>query len=168
LETEAGWLSIHQATGVLSGTPSNDDVGAYMVTIIVTDGKGGQNAKSFMLTVENTNDAPEMTTEFGDSTLEDEPYVILLEASDVDPTRDTFKWSLDTEADWLSLVDNRLTGVPDNDDVGEYHVTIMVDDGNGGTDSVEFTLTVLNTNDPPVVSGTPTHAREDEAYSFTM
>ncbi|MCK4970500.1 MAG: hypothetical protein KAS77_08235, partial [Thermoplasmata archaeon] len=165
---EAGWLAIDQATGVLSGTPTNEDVGAYMVTLRVLDGRGGRDVRTFMLVVENTNDAPEITTTPVDRTEEDEVYTLFLEASDVDPTRDTFTWSLDTDADWLSLVGNRLTGVPENDDVGEYRVAISVEDGQGGNDSFEYTLTVRNTNDPPVVSGTPTHAREDEAYSFTM
>ncbi len=168
METEAGWLRINQDTGVVSGTPTNDDVGSYLVTVSVLDGKGGSDARTFMLTVENTNDDPEITTTPPDRTKEDLMYSHFLEATDVDPTRDTLTWSLDTDAEWLSLDGNVLSGVPTNDDVGEHRVNVTVEDGMGGSASIEFTLTVLNTNDPPVIVGMPSHAREDEAYSFTM
>jgi hypothetical protein len=168
LESAAPWLHIDEATGVLSGTPTNDDVGSYQVTLRVLDGRGGVDKTTFMLTVENTNDAPVISTTPVDEVDEDGMYTLFLEATDEDPTRDTFTWSLVTDAEWLELDGNRLHGVPTNDDVGEHVVNITVDDGNGGQDSVEFTLTVINTNDPPAILGTPSNAWEDQAYSFIM
>jgi hypothetical protein len=168
LVTGPGWLEIDPATGVLSGTPTNDDLGSYLVTVRALDGRGGRDLRTFMLTVENANDDPVIITTPRTSAREDEAYALFLEATDVDPTRDTFTWTMDTDAEWLSLDDNRLTGVPTNEDVGEFLVNVTAVDGNGGTTSFEFTLTVTNTNDNPVITSTPLHAFEDEAYSFTM
>ena len=52
------WLTIDPASGQLSGTPGNDDVGTATVTVTATDGSGVPVAASFALTVDNTNDAP--------------------------------------------------------------------------------------------------------------
>jgi len=58
LSTNATWLSIDTSTGVLNGTPSNDDVGTYHVNVSVSDGNGGWDHTSFLLRVGNINDPP--------------------------------------------------------------------------------------------------------------
>ena len=45
------WLSINPATGELSGTPTNDDTGAYEIEISATDGHGGTGSTTFTLSV---------------------------------------------------------------------------------------------------------------------
>jgi len=168
LETEAAWLDIDPATGVLSGTPTNDDVGSAMVTVSVSDGLGGEDATTFLLRVLNVNDPPAMTTEFQGSTMEDETYIVLLSANDEDPTMDDMVWSLETDADWLAILGAQLWGVPANGDVGNYSVTVTVKDGRGGTDSVAYALVVLNVNDPPVIVSSPPNTIVGDSYSFTM
>ena len=44
-----------------------------------------------------------------------------------------------------------ITGTPTNDDVGSHSVTVKVTDTGGASDTKTFTLTVLNTNDAPVI-----------------
>ncbi len=51
LETNASWLSINPATGVLSGTPQLTDVGTYWVKVTVGDGEGGFASTNFTLRV---------------------------------------------------------------------------------------------------------------------
>lgn len=52
------WLSISD-DGVLSGAPSNDNVGTHTVVVKATDIFGNSiNSGSFTVTVDNTNDAP--------------------------------------------------------------------------------------------------------------
>lgn len=54
-----GWLSINPTTGVLSGTPGAGDVGTpWNVRVTATDGSGSSAQTSFVLTVNNVNDAP--------------------------------------------------------------------------------------------------------------
>ncbi len=166
--TGATWLSIDGAWGVLSGTPSNDDVGTFAVTVRVVDGNGGVAEGTFLLTVADVNDPPVITTEAITEATEDHAYLLPLEATDVDPMGDVLAWSLDTEASWLSLEGEALTGVPDNDDVGDHPVKVTVEDGRGGSDTLEFTLTVSNTNDPPAIVNAPPDAVEEEPYSFVM
>ncbi|HSQ41786.1 MAG TPA: tandem-95 repeat protein, partial [Fibrobacteraceae bacterium] len=50
-------LKIDSATGELTWTPENDDVGSYTVTVVVTDASGASDTASYVLTVINVNDA---------------------------------------------------------------------------------------------------------------
>ena len=164
VETEAGWLSMETATGVLSGTPGNGDIGSTDVTVTAHDGPKSVS-RTFMLEVLNVNDPPEILTEDVLDAIEDEPYSVLYEAVDIDPTNDELQWALETDAGWLGLDGSRLWGTPSNDDVGEYWANITVSDGNGGTASHNFTLTVENVNDGPRITVEPaTTASEDVEY----
>jgi Ca2+-binding RTX toxin-like protein len=52
------WLKFDSATGTLSGTPANADVGALSVQITATDLAGASASSAFALNVANVNDAP--------------------------------------------------------------------------------------------------------------
>jgi hypothetical protein len=149
------WLELNTATWILEGTPENDDVGYSEVNISVGDGKGGTDWKVFTLVVENTNDYPVITTDPPHDTNEDTEYNIKLTATDEDPVATLFEWSLDTDADWLSLDGNHLHGTPTNSDVGSFQVNVTVSDGMGGSDFLKYTLVVNNTNDAPEWKITP-------------
>ena len=60
--TVPSWLSFDETTGVLSGTPTNDDVGDHTVLLTVSDAAGESDTDSFTITVANTNDAPTITS----------------------------------------------------------------------------------------------------------
>ena len=164
LETEAAWLSMNAATGVLSGTPDNADVGAWAVKVTAIDGTA-RLSRMFLLEVLNVNDPPVIMTEDVASVIQDATYSVIYEAMDSDPTHDILVWSMETDAGWLRLDENRLHGIPSNGDVGEYWVNMMVSDGLGGTDSHNFSLIVENLNDAPVITVEPlTRALEDAEY----
>ena len=55
------WLSL-SSTGLMSGTPTNDEVGERDVTVRVIDSVGLSDQGTFSLTIENVNDAPELDT----------------------------------------------------------------------------------------------------------
>ncbi len=169
LETEAGWLGINETTGVLGGTPSNDDVGSWNVTVTVGDGNGGYDHSSFILLVNNVNDAPGITTVDVLEATEDEEYSVTYEAIDVDPTEDTLTWNFDSDASWLSWDGTTLSGTPSNDDVGTYGVEISVSDGIGGEDVTAFSITVANVNDGPVIlTEVVKDATEDVEYRLEL
>jgi hypothetical protein len=147
------WLNINSGTGILSGTPENADVGNYWVNVSVSDGKGGVTWHYFPIAVINVNDPPEITTENVTSTNEDELYIVQYDAIDIDPTGDTLTWMLNTDANWLALdSSNNLTGTPLNADVGSYWVNVTVSDDNDGSAWQNFTLEVINVNDPPLIT----------------
>ncbi len=55
------WLSLNSASGVISGTPANSDVGTHSITVTASDGRGASVSDAFVITVNNENDAPVVT-----------------------------------------------------------------------------------------------------------
>jgi hypothetical protein len=152
LTTNALWLSLNSTTGALSGIPRNEHVGSFWVNVTVDDGLGGIGWQNFSLSVNNTNDAPVITTTDVLSATEDQLYSVTYLADDDDG--DTLNWSLDTTAYWLSINPNsgELSGIPTYLESGSWEVTITCDDENGGFDSHTFTITVSDVNDVPVIT----------------
>jgi len=163
LITNASWLSINSTSGELSGMPNNTHVGWYWVDVSVSDGNGGIDSRNYTLTVSDVNDPPMITTPNLEYVDEDMPYSVDYEFIDID--NDTATWGLETNASWLNIESDTgvLYGNPKNDDVGWFWVNITVDDGRGGLDYTNFTITVNNT--PPTFTNTPVEfANEDEAH----
>ena len=77
------WMSV-SSSGLITGTPDNEDVGEHTVTVKVTDSAGESDTKTFTLTVNNVNDAPEFTFTAPSSTDEDAAFEYQLTASDID------------------------------------------------------------------------------------
>lgn len=152
IETDAKWLSL-TGKGVLNGTPGNSDVGVSYVSMEIMDDLNRTLSKNYTLTVINVNDPPVILTYDITDIDEDELYYVRYEALDIDPTMDVLSWSLETDAQWLTIdtVTGVLSGIPLNEDVGEYHVKIMVHDPYGAFDSNEFIITVHNVNDDPII-----------------
>ncbi len=147
------WLSMDPETGVLSGTPSDEHVGSFLIIVSVNDGNDGWDRSTFTLVVANVNDDPIITSMDVLEATEDEVYIVDYEATDPDPTGDALLWTLRTNASFLELhsVSGVLSGTPSNDDVGAHWVTVRVADGKGGSDERNFLLTVLNVNDAPTI-----------------
>ena len=149
---DASFLQINSTTGELAGTPGNSDVGNWRTTVQVTDGIGGIDSITFDLTVNNTNDCPTIITIPAKSTKEDDLYLVTFNALDIDLCRDLLSWQLRTNASFLSIYDpysGNLSGTPLNSDVGTWWANVTVNDGKGGSDSINYSLTVINTNDAP-------------------
>ena len=64
------WLDFDSATGILSGTPANEDTGMINVTVVATDLAANDLYDSFYLTVNNVNDAPTLTGDLTASIIE--------------------------------------------------------------------------------------------------
>jgi hypothetical protein len=153
IDTNASWLFFGTTTGILSGTPSNDDVGWYDVNISCHDDSFIFDYTEFILTVNNTNDYPIITTNDIITVNEDEYYENDYEAIEID-NGDSISWILNTNASWLKINSETglLNGTPENSDVGTYWVNVTVIDNYVGFDRTNFTLTVININDPPIIS----------------
>ncbi len=172
------FLDHGNGTATVSGTPTNEHVGYHRTTITLDDGQGGLDSQTWVILVENTNDDPEFTSEPLEAAVEGETYEYWVSATDVD-AGDTASISIDDAPEWLYLayVDNDagtalLTGVPENTDFGTEgnEVTLLATDDDGATDSQEFTIDVVNSNQVPywVTDEPTTEAREDFEYSYDI
>ena len=163
-------LSIDPVTGVITGTPVNDDSvggpnsdGVYPVTITVADPDGETATLTFNWTI--ANQPPEViSTPSGQSVLEGGDY--LLDTgnlfNDPDDDRLTFSASGLPEGMTIDPVTGVITGtaVPGSfgnapNGAGAYVVSVTVDDGQGGTTTVTFDLFVepIRSTDIPVTAG---------------
>ncbi len=151
--TNATWLNFNPTNACLYGIPTNDEIGKYWVNITVNDTIDIDHS-NFTLTVIDINDNPIINTSNVEITYEDAVYSIDYNATDVDSIIKNQIWSLGTNASsWLSIESNSgiLNGTPTNDEIGNYWVNVSVNDGEDGFDYTNFTLTVLNVNDPPII-----------------
>jgi len=153
MKTNADWLNFYSNNRTLVGYPKSQHKGFYWVNISISDGRGGKDWTNFTLEVLKPNDAPIITTTDQLSVNEDALYNVTYNASDVDP-HDIHSWNFSSNATFLSFnhTIRNLTGIPDNGDVGIYWVNISVNDNNGSVVWTNFTLTVLNVNDDPVIT----------------
>ncbi len=160
--SDADFLSIDSVTGILSGTPDNTDIGPWMVNVTVDDGKGGTDWSNFTLTVSNVN--PNISNSNVITVDEDSTYNV--DYNSDDDGQGVITWNLWSDADFLTIGSSNgvLSGTPDNSDVGTWTVNITVDDGNGGTDWANYTLTVNNVN-PSILSSNQFSVDENSLYS---
>ena len=150
----------------ISGTPVNANVGAHTITVTCTDGSSATASDQYVLTVVNTNDAPSFTSTAVTSVNEDAAYSYTVATSDDDG--DTVTVTCTTCPSWLSYSSStgKLTGTPDNDDVGANAVVLTANDGTT-TSTQSFTVTVANVNSMGSVSLSGTTA-EDQALTATV
>jgi hypothetical protein len=172
------WLSFDSATRTFSGTPLNANVGTVSIDVIANDGHGGSVTDTFTLTVGNSNDAPTVANPIPNQTAtEDAAFNFQFAANtfnDVD-VGDTLTYSAQLNGGgalpaWLSFdsVTRTFSGTPLNADVGTVSIDVIANDGNGGTGTDTFNITVGNSNNAPtVVNDIPNQtATEDAAFNF--
>lgn len=156
--SNASWLSLEKYTGILSGSPTNADVGHYFVDVKVKDGNDGENSTSFFVEVIDVNDPPEISTTDITRVTQGDPYLRDYDATDID-LGDSIHWSMKTYpyVEWLSINNNTglLSGIPGPEDVGTCIVNVTAIDSRGLSDSHEFTLIVENINDKPFFTDVP-------------
>ena len=75
----------------------------------------------------------------------------------------------------LSVVNNsaaKISGTPGINDIGDHLVNVLVEDGNGGSDTQAYTLTVNDSevpNNPPLISSDPiTSAIVNQLYKYDV
>ncbi|NLS12186.1 DUF4347 domain-containing protein [Vibrio sp. SM6] len=165
------WASFDPATGSLSGTPTNDDVGITTSNIVISTSDGEETVAlpAFDVVVENINDAPLISGTPPTTVAEDTAYSFTPDSNDIDA--DTLTFSIENKPDWASFdtATGELSGTPTNDNVGSTQgIVISVSDGAGTVSLPDFALTVTNVNDAPTISGSPaTKAVQDILYRFT-
>ena len=151
VETSAGWLSMNGSTGVLSGTPSNEDVGNHSVNVSVKDAMGASDFHNFTLQVQNVNDPPIWKDVPSNVKLvEGESYLFDVNASDVD-IGDTLAYGLKTDPATDPVIgtgSGLLAWTPAA--AGNYIFNVSASDGRVSIFH-EFVMTVEIAWKPPVV-----------------
>ena len=165
------WLTV-SSSGLLTGTPTNNDVGTHSVTVQVADSSGATDTRTFSLTVNNVNDAPVFNFTPPSNTNEDVAFSLQLSATDPDALNGvaTLTYSEVTLPSWLSLsATGLLQGTPTNDNVGTHNIVVRVTDEAGVSAEKSFNLTVNNVNDPPTFEEIPDASiNEEAAFNYQL
>ena len=145
---EGHYVSVDAETG-----PDNDNWnGKVTIMLKATDGIG-QSAESNQFTVEvrPVNDPPALKGGPPSTTLEDETFSYQIAAYDIDG--DKLKYTINGMPAGMKLSETGMvTWLPTNDDVGMYSMTITVEDPYGLMASLNWSLEVINVNDPPTIT----------------
>lgn len=151
-----GWLLfwMNNVTGEINFTPTNDDVGANLVTLIVTDNNSEQDTKLVDFNVTNVNDPPNIT---GYSPLNLTPsiyendsigFTFDYNATDPDLIYGDSLFSV-WVMDGVNQTNNQSWNYrPGFCEPSNRNIILIVWDLEGLTDSVEWNVTIVNVNRP--------------------
>lgn len=176
------WLSFESSNRTFSGQPANSDVDVLTISVFAMDSMSETATATFQLTVVNVNDSPVISTiipnqtatedqlfnfTFNTNTFTDEDIIF----SDVL----TYTATLDNDQalpSWLTFNSSSrmFDGTPENADVAVYLIKVTATDTSSEAVSDTFALTVINVNDPPVLSTNipDQYATEDILFDFTF
>ena len=137
---------------------SNSD-NNFEITVTVTDDSiGNLNvSQSITISVINMNEPPVIYGSPSLSILEDDSYLFLPTATDVD-AGNTLTFTISNKPSWASFdtVTGSLSGEPTNNDVGvSDEILISVSDSSLSSSLPSFYITVINVNDVPNITGLP-------------
>ncbi len=168
------WLNFTSGdlTATLKGTPGNAEVGQHTVVLEVEDFLGLKTNQNFTITVENVNDAPEITSIPGTSAIQNVLYEYQVETLDVDQGDEVFI-SINEMPNWLSFDGTSiLSGTPTATEVDNspFYVEILATDLAGSSDVQSFEIIVSNQNQPPTISAIADQPPilEDESQEFEI
>lgn len=111
------------------------------------------------------NNPPQITSDPVLTAVENQLYEYQVTAEDLD-IDDSMTFGLEVAPSWLTIdeVSGLISGTPGNADVGDTTVTVFVEDSKGDSAKQNYTLTVSNVNDGPVISALPAFSfNEDES-----
>lgn len=175
--TTCSWASINSTTGLITGTPNDDQVGTCTIAYKANDGSIDSNLDSFIVTVNNVQ--PTLSIQ-PTSLNEDSGLTVIRLDADVQASDEGYGiYSLDTStnpkcSDNGTVSIDSSTGAisynPASNYYGVCNIKVVFDDQNSvnNLSNTEFALTVSNTNDAPTVSNSClTTTNEDQLYSCT-
>ncbi|UCF08138.1 MAG: hypothetical protein JSW28_00120, partial [Thermoplasmata archaeon] len=134
-------FAIEQSTGVVSFTPTNDQVGIYVVTITVTDSAGATDSEKLTFTVFDINDEPVVSPIPAQHARQGERFTYTVLADDVDDAVVIF--SDDSDMFAIDPITGRISFVPTEEDVGTHTITITASDSLGAQHSQTMNLEIV-------------------------
>ncbi len=141
-----------------SFTASEVYVGENEVTISVSDGKGGSDSSSFLITVFRSNEPPQLDVPDQSINEGESLSIDLLEYSN-DPDGDALSFELISGVGAVTGTSYEYTSNYESE--GVYQITIGVVDTKGATSSDQFQLTVINENRKPSIPTDPIPANNE-------
>jgi hypothetical protein len=176
------WATFNPATGGLTGTPTEANVGkTSMITIEVSDSKAVTQLPAFQIQVSSNattpppaaNDPPTISGTPANTATVGQMYTFVPVGDDAND--DTLSFTIQNKPSWLTFTPatGSVSGSPTTADIGSAGpILILVSDGQA-TAQLQFTITVQAApstppvNRPPTISGTPaTSVTAGSAYSF--
>ena len=159
-------FEIEPTTGKIEYNPTQEQVGIYNIAIIATDLAGATDQENFTLEVLDAEDSPVLDDIPDQSAMQDTLFTTTVGATDPDlPYGDTLTFSDDSPLFAIDAASGAIGFTPSVKDIGTYKVTITVNDARGGTDSRQFTLSVLNAmgtlNRPPAIDPIPNQTAQE-------
>ena len=160
-EADQGEVSIN-ADGTLKYTPPANFNGKASITYMISDGAGGVDTATVMVTVGAVNDAPVAADDVA-MVAEDAMVVIPVLDNDSDPDGDDLSVTEASAQNGAVTIngDGTLKYTPNADFNGEDVISYTITDGNGGFDSAEVKVTVKPVNDAPVAADDMVETPED-------
>ncbi|BAY22229.1 hypothetical protein NIES2100_19920 [Calothrix sp. NIES-2100] len=172
------WLKFNSATRTFSGTPTNADINIIDIKVAATDTSGATVSDDFSLSVDNVNDAPILNSAIADqSTPTDTAFSFTFDAntfSDID-AGDSLTYSATLKdgsnlPSWLKFnsATRTFSGTPTNADISIIDIKVAATDTSGATVSDDFSLSVDNVNDAPILNSAIADATATEYTTFTF
>jgi RHS repeat-associated protein len=142
----AAGLAVDPTTGVVSWTPTQQDIGVHPATVLIKDNAGNTTRHAFTLTVADTptNRAPTVTIQARESAWFNNPYAALAQATD--PDGDPLRYTLDQHPDGMEIAGatGQITWTPTAAQGGAHTVVVQVSDGRtGGAVTRSFQVNVV-------------------------
>ena len=171
ISNQPSWASFSSSSGALTGTPDIDDIGTTSsIVISVSDGITSSSLASFSITVQAANQTPVISGSPSTTVDAGDLYSFTPTASDADPET-TLTFSISNKPVWASFSasSGALSGTPTSTDVGATSgIVISVSDGTASASLPAFTLTVVASNQAPVVVDRSATLEEDTPLSLTL
>ena len=178
LNDPAGLFTIDPDTGQIStiGVPlDHETTPVLFVTIIATDPDGDTDSTIVIIDVDDTNDAPTITTPPTLSTEENSASLVAVgdPVAATDPDGDQLTYTLNDPAGLFTIDPDTgqisTIGVPlDHETTPVLFVTIIATDPDGDTDSTIVIIDVDDTNDAPTITTPPTLSTEENQTTDTI
>ena len=158
-----GTVVITNAGADVSYTPNANFFGGDTFTYTISDGNGGFDTATVMVTVTGVQDAPAANDD-GATVAEDSvANVINVLANDGDADGDALVVDSVSQGANGTVVNNgtSVSYTPNPDFFGTDSFTYTISDGNGGLDSATVNITVTNINDTPVANNDNYNMNQD-------
>lgn len=172
LRSAAAGMSIDPSTGLFTWTPTTQQIGPAVVTIVVTDPNGDETTQDVFITVDSTSanqqpvisSSPRLRT--GLQTL----YLYQVQAAD--SNGDSLSYSLATAPQGMAInAAGLVSWQPSPNQLGDNAVELTVSDSRGGVATQRFAIDVASqpVNSAPVITSTaPTAATIGRAFVYDV
>ncbi|MEM2869137.1 MAG: tandem-95 repeat protein [Thermoplasmata archaeon] len=161
-------MSIEAFTGLVSWTPTNEQVGLNRIVLAVSDGEFTAY-QSFEVNVTNANDPPQIHSL--PPTIAQQGVLYEYQIRAYDPDGDELSYFLSAAPANMTIDQKKglVAWTPRADQVGTVLVGLEVSDGLGGRASQSFHIRVMNVNDPPfIITSPPVTARQGSLFTYRV